>query len=192
MMTKRGMPAVIWSPHHSCAHTISTDTGVPVVSWTDQREGSKRRAVVFRRVVRGCGFSIVTCRLMHAAHSDIPRSDICSPGDLPLQKMPSRTSVPSVTVIAYSYTVGVWATAVIDRRLRPRCCHLGSYFKRPKSSSVRPFACNWCYCAQVIAKPKAALCAALQLGGDVEQPCLLRKRDVIHKTVRGGQSHGHS
>jgi len=27
--------------------------------------------------------------------------------------------------------------AVIDRRLRPRCCHLGSYFKRPKSRPVR-------------------------------------------------------
>ena len=26
--------------------------------------------------------------------------------------------------------------AVIDRRLRPLCCHLGSYFKRPKSSRV--------------------------------------------------------
>ena len=46
--------------------------------------------------------------------------------------------------------------AVIDRRLRPRCRHLGSYFKRPKSSPVRPLACNWYYCAQFIAKPKAA------------------------------------
>ena len=46
--------------------------------------------------------------------------------------------------------------AVIGRRLRPRCCHLGSYFKRPKSSSVRPLACNWYYCAQFIAKLKAA------------------------------------
>jgi len=32
--------------------------------------------------------------------------------------------------------------AVTDRRLRPRCCHLGSYFKRPKSSPVRPLACD--------------------------------------------------
>ena len=31
---------------------------------------------------------------------------------------------------------------VIDRRLRPRCCDLGSYFKRPKNSPVRPLACN--------------------------------------------------
>ena len=41
-------------------------------------------------------------------------------------------------------------------RLRPRCCHLESYFKRPKSSSVRPLACNRYHCAQFIAKPKAA------------------------------------
>ena len=27
---------------------------------------------------------------------------------------------------------------------------------RPKSSHVRPLACNWCYCAQFIAKTKAA------------------------------------
>jgi len=46
--------------------------------------------------------------------------------------------------------------AVMDRRLRPRCCHLGSCFKRPKSSPVRPSACNWYYCAQFIAKPNAA------------------------------------
>jgi len=45
---------------------------------------------------------------------------------------------------------------VIDRRLRPRCCHLGSYFKRPKSSPVCPLACNWYYSALFIAKPKAA------------------------------------
>jgi len=38
----------------------------------------------------------------------------------------------------------------------PRCCHLGSYFKCPKSSPVRSLACNWYYCAQFIAKPKAA------------------------------------
>ena len=46
--------------------------------------------------------------------------------------------------------------AVIDRRLRPRCCHLGSYIKRPKSSPVRPMARNWYYCAHFIAKPKTA------------------------------------
>ena len=38
----------------------------------------------------------------------------------------------------------------------PRCCHLGSYFKRPKSSRVRLSACNRYYCALFIAKPKAA------------------------------------
>jgi len=46
--------------------------------------------------------------------------------------------------------------AVIDRRLRPRCCHQASYFKCPKSSPVHSLACNWYYCAQFIAKPKAA------------------------------------
>jgi len=43
-----------------------------------------------------------------------------------------------------------------DCRLCPRCCHLGSYFKRPKSSPVRSLACNWYCCAQFIAKPKDA------------------------------------
>jgi len=33
--------------------------------------------------------------------------------------------------------------AVIDRRLCPQCCHLESYFKRPKNSPVRPLAGNW-------------------------------------------------
>jgi len=47
-------------------------------------------------------------------------------------------------------------TAVLDRRFRTQCYHLGSYFKRPKSSPVRPLACNWYYCAQFIAKPKTA------------------------------------
>ena len=46
--------------------------------------------------------------------------------------------------------------AVTDRRLHPRCCHLPSYFKRPKSSPVHALACNWYYCGQLIAKPKAA------------------------------------
>ena len=46
--------------------------------------------------------------------------------------------------------------AVIDRRLRPRCCHLASYFKRPKRSPVRLLTCSWYCCAQFIAKPKAA------------------------------------
>jgi len=44
----------------------------------------------------------------------------------------------------------------MDRRLRPRCCHLASYFKRPKSSPVRPLARSWYYCVHFIAKPKAA------------------------------------
>ena len=46
--------------------------------------------------------------------------------------------------------------AVTDRTLRPRCRHLESYFKRPKSSPVRPLSCSWYHCAQFIAEPKAA------------------------------------
>ena len=69
----------------------------------------------------------------------------------------------SLTMHAYMTSV-YWPTstkqlqnkAVIEGRLRPRCCYLGSYFKRPKSSPVRSLACNWYYCAQFTAKPKAA------------------------------------
>jgi len=43
--------------------------------------------------------------------------------------------------------------AVIDRRLRLRCCHLGCNFKRSKSSLERVLVC-----AQFIAKPKV-VCA---------------------------------
>ena len=72
--------------------------------------------------------------------------------------------------------------AVTDRRLRPRCCNLGSYFKRPKSSPVRPLACNWYYCAgTVYSQVQGCVCIALQLGGDVEQPWLMtssRKPEV--------------
>jgi len=38
----------------------------------------------------------------------------------------------------------------------PLCCHLRSYFMRPKSSPVRPLACNWYHCAHFVAKPKPA------------------------------------
>ena len=59
-------------------------------------------------------------------------------------------------LMAYTCENHIPDKAVIDRRHRPRCCHQGSYFKRPKSSPVRPLACNWYYCAEFIAKPKAA------------------------------------
>jgi len=38
----------------------------------------------------------------------------------------------------------------------PPLLPLGSYFKRPKSSAVRTLTCNWYYCAEFIAKLKAA------------------------------------
>ena len=46
--------------------------------------------------------------------------------------------------------------AVGVRRLSPLSSYLGSYFKRPKSSPVRPLACNGYYGAQFVAKPRAA------------------------------------
>ena len=62
--------------------------------------------------------------------------------------------------------------AVIDRRLRPRCCHQGSYFKRPKSSPVRPLACNWCYCAHFVTKPKAACAMRFSWAATSSNLCL--------------------
>ena len=44
----------------------------------------------------------------------------------------------------------------------------GSYFKGPKSRLVRPLACNWYYCAPLIARPKAAH-ALHSVRRDVEQ-----------------------
>jgi len=74
--------------------------------------------------------------------------------------------------------------AVIDRRLRPRCCHLGSYFKHPKSSPVRPLACNWYYCAQSVSKPKAA-CTLLRFSwAAASSNWLVSKCDVNHKVRR--------
>ena len=71
--------------------------------------------------------------------------------------------------------------AVIDRRLCPRCCHLGSYCKRPKSSLVRPLTWNWYYCAHFVAKAACALrfsWAAMSSN----LAWLMSKYDVIHKS----------
>jgi len=73
--------------------------------------------------------------------------------------------------------------AVIDGRPHPLVFHLGSYFKRRKSSPVRPLTCNWYYCAQFIAKSKAA--CALPFSGAASSSSLgwlMSKYDVIHKT----------
>ena len=67
---------------------------------------------------------------------------------------------------------------VIDRRLRPRCCHLASYFERPKSSPVRSLV----LLRIVYSQAQGCVCTALQLDGDVEQPWLMSKYDVVHKT----------
>jgi len=62
--------------------------------------------------------------------------------------------------------------AVIDRRLCPRCCHLGSYCERQKSSPVRPLACNWYYCEHFIAKPKAACALRFSWAATSSNLCL--------------------
>jgi len=58
--------------------------------------------------------------------------------------------------------------------------------KRPKSSPVRPSACDWYYCAQFTAKPKAA-CALRFSWAATSSNLGLRatpsKHDVIHKTI---------
>jgi len=46
---------------------------------------------------------------------------------------------------------------------------------------MRPLACNWYYCASLIAKPKAAH-ALRSVRRDVEQPWLTYIYDVIYKT----------
>ena len=43
--------------------------------------------------------------------------------------------------------------------------------------------CDELYFAQFTAKPKGCVYTALQLGGDVEQPRITNKYDVIHKYI---------
>ena len=92
-----------------------------------------------------------------------------------LRKKLSRSSRPiakSIATLVLRYCN--INKAVIDRRLCPRCCHL--------LRQVRPLACNWYYCAQFIAKPKAV--CALRLAGRRGRATLTYEQyDVIHKTV---------
>ena len=62
------------------------------------------------------------------------------------------------------------------------CCHLGSYFKRPKSSPARPSACNWYYCAQSIARPKAACALRLSWAATLSNLGWMTEYDVTRKT----------
>ena len=65
----------------------------------------------------------------------------------------------------------------------PRCCHQRSYFKRPKSSPVRPLACNCMVLLRTAySQAQGCVCTALQLGSDVEQPWLMSKYKIIKKT----------
>ena len=76
---------------------------------------------------------------------------------------------------------GVDAYAVTDRRLRPRCCHLGSYFQRPKSSPVRPLACNWYYCAHSLLQSPRMRVHCASGWRRCRATLAYEKYDVIHK-----------
>jgi len=80
-------------------------------------------------------------------------------------------------------TTSVHNEAVIDRRLRPRCCHPESYYKRARK--VVPCV-RWpptgITAHSLYSQAQGCVCTALQLGGDVEQPWLMSIYDVIHKT----------
>ena len=60
---------------------------------------------------------------------------------------------------------------------------LGIYFKRPKSSPVHAsVGLQLVLLRTVYSQAQGCVCTALPLGGDVEQPRLMSKYDVIHKT----------
>jgi len=48
----------------------------------------------------------------------------------------------------------------------------GKLFEAPKSSPVRPLACNWYYCAQFIAKPKVACVLCFSWSATSSNLCL--------------------
>jgi len=83
--------------------------------------------------------AVISERIVHTAHK---LWSACRK----LQSLPTRKiNNPFANEPLKRARATVFDKAVIDRRLRPRCCHLESYFKRPKSSPVRPLACNWYY-----------------------------------------------
>ena len=117
--------------------------------------------------------------LLHAPElSSKPAARRCccrSTGQRDGQTKTRRDRQPTVTQTLIAYYIN---KAVVDRRLRPRCCHLESYIKRPISSPVRlQLALLHTFYSQA----QGCVCTALQLGGDVEQSWLTSKYDVIHK-----------
>jgi len=105
-----------------------------------------------------------SCHVMSCTTLNNPYATCPQPSATSLSSSKQRCScvgggelVQSIPTSAQSQQSLALNKAVIDRRLRPRCCHPGSYYSEsPKSSPVRPLACNWYYYAQFIAKPKAA------------------------------------
>ena len=70
--------------------------------------------------------------------------------------------------------------AVIDRTLRPLVLPLNP---TAKSRHMRPLpATGRLLLRTVYSQAQGCVCTALQLGGDVQQPWLVSKYDVIHKT----------
>ena len=66
--------------------------------------------------------------------------------------------------IVFCYNINK-LTHLLTCRLRPGYCHLGSYFKRPKSS---PVGLQLVLLRTVYSQAEDCVYTALQLGGDVE------------------------
>jgi len=73
----------------------------------------------------------------------------------------------------------LWAT-IMDLELF-MCCLICSL--REGHFPLYVQVCDELYFAQFIAKPKGCVYTALQLGGDVQQPRITNKYDVIHKYI---------
>ena len=83
------------------------------------------------------------------------------------------------------------------RALRSRCYHL-----EVASIARKVVGLQLVLLRTVYSQTRGCVCTALELGGDVKQPWLVSKHEVIHKTgcrayityhyaARGGPSHGH-
>ena len=78
---------------------------------------------------------------------------------------------PAVNIYTLDHHVPfILNKAVIDRRLRPRCCHLESYFKRPKSSHVRPLPATVVLLRTVYSQAQGCVCTALQKSLRIPKP----------------------
>ena len=88
-----------------------------------------------------------------------------------------QTRICRRTMVQYT----VITTKSHHRKLCLQCCHPGSSFSAWK---VVPWSAvlQLVLLCTVYIQAQGCLCTAYQLGGDVQQPCLIIKYDVIHKT----------